>query len=29
MPLFISYSHADAEFAEALAKQLIRHKQYV
>lgn len=29
MPLFISYSHADADFADALAKQLVRHKQYV
>lgn len=29
MPLFISYSHADADFVESLAKQLVRHKQYV
>jgi hypothetical protein len=29
MPLFISYSHADANFVETLAKQLVRHKHYV
>lgn len=29
MPLFISYSHADAEFATKLAQQLFKHKAYV
>lgn len=29
MPIFISYSHADSEFVESLAKQLVRHKHYI
>ena len=29
MPIFISYSHADAEFVESLAKQLVQHKHYI
>jgi hypothetical protein len=29
MPIFISYSHADSDFVESLAKQLVRHKHYV
>lgn len=29
MPIFISYSHADADFVESLAKQLVRHKHYI
>ena len=29
MPIFISYSHADSDFVESLAKQLVRHKHYI
>jgi hypothetical protein len=29
MPIFLSYSHADSEFVESLAKQLVRHKHYI
>jgi hypothetical protein len=29
MPIFISYSHADADFVDSLAKQLVRHKHYI
>ncbi len=29
MPLFISYSHEDADFAEKLARQLVRHRTYI
>jgi hypothetical protein len=29
MPIFISYSHSDADFVESLAKQLVRHKHYI
>lgn len=29
MPIFISYSHADSDFVESLAKQLVLHKHYI
>lgn len=29
MPVFISYSHQDADFAHQLAGQLVLHKAYV
>src|ERR1700730_6727033 len=29
MPIFISYSHDDADFVETLARQLVRHKLYI
>jgi hypothetical protein len=29
MPIFLSYSHADADFVESLATQLVRNKHYI
>jgi len=29
MPVFISYSHADSDFVDSLAKQLVSHRHYI